>query len=87
MKAHAGLPRARVDRLFPEEGFGFLQTAEGREVYFHRHSVLEDGFDALRVGTEVAFAEEEGRQGPQASTVKVVGRHGRLQKKPAPEGG
>lgn len=87
VKAHAGVPRARICRLFPKEGFGFLQTAEGREVYFHRHSVLEDGFDALRVGTEVAFAEEEGRQGPQASTVKVVGRPAPLQENHGPEGG
>lgn len=78
VKAHAGAAHAKVARLFPEEGYGFLETADGREVYFHRHSVLDDAFDRLEVGTEVAFAEEEGKKGPQASTVAVSGQHGHL---------
>lgn len=62
-------PRARVVRIFPEEGYGFLATPDGREIYFHRNSVLNDRFDRLEVGTEVRFAEEQGEKGPQASTV------------------
>jgi cold shock CspA family protein/ribosome-associated translation inhibitor RaiA len=68
-------PHARVSKLVPEEGFGFIQTPDGRELYFHRNSVLRQGFDQLEVGTEVTFVEEEGKKGPQASTVKPVGRH------------
>lgn len=75
VKAHDGLPRGRVSRLFPEAGYGFLETADGREVFFHRHSVLPGGFDSLSIGTEVCFVEELGEKGPQASTVKLVGRH------------
>ena len=30
---------------------------------------------SLDVGTEVSFVEELGEKGPQASTVKLVGRH------------
>lgn len=62
---------ARVARLFRDEGYGFLETADRREVYFHRNSVLGD-FDALAPGTEVRFHEEAGDEGPQASTVVVV---------------
>jgi cold shock CspA family protein len=78
VKAHEPAPHARVSKLFPKEGYGFLATPDGREIYFHRHSVLLDGFDRLEVGTEVTFAEEEGKKGPQASTVKPVGRHHHL---------
>jgi cold shock CspA family protein len=60
-------------RLFPEDGFGFLEAPDGREVYFHRNSVLE-GFETLEVGSEVRFAEEQGIEGPQASTVSLVGK-------------
>jgi cold shock CspA family protein len=67
-----------VSKLFPDEGYGFIGTPDGREVYFHRDSVLHGGFDHLRIGTEVAFVEEEGKKGPQASTVKPVGRHHHL---------
>jgi cold shock CspA family protein/ribosome-associated translation inhibitor RaiA len=78
VKAHDLAPHGRVVRLFPEEGYGFLETPDGREVYFHRHSVLDEGFDRLEVGTEVAFVEEAGKKGPQASTVRPVGRHHHL---------
>ena len=56
-------------------GFGFLKTSDGREVYFHRNSVLNDAFPRLKVGTRVTFAEEEGDKGPQASTVRLEGKH------------
>jgi cold shock CspA family protein len=77
-KAHAHAPHGRVSKLVPDEDYGFLTTPQGREVYFHRHSVLNDAFNRLHVGTEVAFVEEEGERGAQASTVKPVGRHGGL---------
>jgi len=71
-------PHARVSRLSPDEGYGFIKTPEGREIYFHRHSVLHQGFDHLQIGTEVTFVEEEGNKGPQASTVKPVCKHHHL---------
>jgi ribosomal subunit interface protein len=73
VKSHEESPQARVSRLFPEEGYGFLETPDGREIYFHRHSVLHPGFDRLAIGTEVRFVEEPGEKGPQASTVAIAG--------------
>ncbi len=78
VKAHRPIPHGRVARLFPEAGYGFLGTRDGREIYFHKNSVLDGGFKHLKVGTEVRFVEEEGDKGPQASTVEPVGRHGHL---------
>jgi cold shock CspA family protein/ribosome-associated translation inhibitor RaiA len=72
VKAHVPQPRGRVIRLFPAEGYGFVLAEDGREIYFHRHSVLAPGFEHLAVGTEVRFAEEEGAKGPQASTVEIA---------------
>jgi cold shock CspA family protein/ribosome-associated translation inhibitor RaiA len=74
LKVHEPVPLARVSKLFPEKGFGFLETSDGREIYFHRNSVLEPGFSRLEIGTEVTFAEEQGDRGPQASTVKFAGK-------------
>jgi ribosomal subunit interface protein len=62
----------QVTKLFPHEGYGFLETADGREIYFHSHSVLEPGFERLTIGTEVRFVEELGQKGAQASTVHIV---------------
>jgi ribosome-associated translation inhibitor RaiA len=67
-------PHARVSRLFPLEGYGFLTTPDSRELYFHRNSVLGDAFDRMKIGTEVRFAEEMGDQGPQASSVAIAGK-------------
>ena len=74
VKAHEVPPYGRVSRFFPDEDYGFIETPDVREIYFHRHSVLHDAFDRLQVGTEVTFVEEEGEKGPQASTVRLVGR-------------
>ncbi len=75
-KQHVGSPHGRVVRLFEDEGYGFLETADGREVYFHENSVLDGAFHRLSVGMEVRFAEEPGEKGPQASTVIIVGKEG-----------
>ena len=66
--------RGWVVRLFPYEGYGFLTTPDSREIYFHKNSVLHGAFEALELGTQVRFTEEEGEQGPQASTVAVARR-------------
>jgi ribosome-associated translation inhibitor RaiA/cold shock CspA family protein len=75
VKTHEVPPHGRVVELYPDEGYGRIESADNRLVYFHRNSVLEDGFDKLQVGAEVRFVEEEGDVGPQASTVRPVGKH------------
>jgi len=76
IKAHDGQPTATVVRLDDVSGFGFLQTDDGREIYFHRNSVLNDAFSRLAPGTRTTFTEAMGEKGPQASTVKLLGKHG-----------
>ena len=74
-KTHDTGPRARITRLFPQKGYGFLTTPDGRELYFYRDAVLKHAFGRLEVGAEVTFAEEQGEKGTQASTVKLPSRH------------
>ncbi|MBI5048296.1 MAG: HPF/RaiA family ribosome-associated protein [Deltaproteobacteria bacterium] len=73
-KRHEETPHARISAIFLDKGYGFLSTSDGREIYFHENSVLNGNFKHLQIGTEVYFSEEEGEQGPQASTVRVVGK-------------
>lgn len=75
VKHHESTPIGTVTRLDPAGEFGFLETNDGQEIYFHRNSVLDDAFPQLAVGTRVTFAEEPGEKGPQASTVKLLGKH------------
>jgi ribosomal subunit interface protein len=72
VKAHERSRHGHVTKLFPYEGFGFLGTAEGDELYFHRNSVLDAAFDRLKVGDRVRFVEDTGETGPHASTVALV---------------
>ena len=74
VKAHDVRTHGEVVDLSIVDGFGFIQAGEQR-IYFNRASVLDDAFDRLTVGASVAFVEEKGEQGPQASTVRVLGKH------------
>jgi cold shock CspA family protein len=76
VKSHDGPPTATVKRFDEATGFGFLETPDGREIYFHKNSVLDGSSRQVAPGTRVTFFEEMGDKGPQASTVKVLGKHG-----------
>ncbi len=75
IKTHDKALRGKVTEVFPYMDYGMIHTSDGREVYFHRNSVLNGGFDHLELGASVRFAEEMGEQGPQASTVQPAGKH------------
>jgi len=70
--AHA--PPGRVTRIFPDQGYGFLTTVDGEEIYFHQSSVSEDSFARLSVGSNVSFtvAPEDADQGARAASVQLL---------------
>jgi cold shock CspA family protein len=74
VKTHEVPAHGEIAEIAAGEGHGFIRVGE-RQVYFTRGSVLDDAFDELEVGTPVAFVEEKGEKGPQASTVRVLGKH------------
>jgi len=73
IKHHEETPHGKISSLFLDKGYGFLAKIDGSEVYFHENSVLNKGFERLKIGMEVRFAEELGVKGPQASSVTVLG--------------
>ena len=75
VKQHETQPIGTIVRLDPSGEFGFLECSDGREIYFHKNSVRDGGISRLTVGARVAFAEEMGEKGPQASTVRSPGKH------------
>ena len=74
IKEHEAESHGRVTKFLAGEDCGFIETADGSEVYFHRNAVVDGDFDQLIVGSEVRFVEEEGDKGAQATTVRVVGK-------------
>ena len=75
VKAHETPPHGTIASLVPERDHGFIAASDGREVYFHRNSIIGAKLEALRVGQEVRFSETVGDKGPQATSVKLVGKH------------
>jgi cold shock CspA family protein/ribosome-associated translation inhibitor RaiA len=76
VKSHEEQPIGTVVRLDPAGEFGFLRSSDGAEIYFHRNSVLGGRFPELAVGSRVMFSDEIGEKGAQATTVKLLGKHG-----------
>lgn len=72
-------PHARVVRLLADEAdgrYGFLETREGREVYFHENAVVGMDYEELEEGMEVRLVEaDDGVEGPQASAVAPLEPH------------
>lgn len=73
VKSHVEEPSGEVVRLFPEEGYGFLEDKVIGEIYFHANSVPNDGFKKLKPGMPVRYQAEAGEKGLQATVVKPVG--------------
>ncbi len=75
VKSHEVPPHGTIAALFPAEGYGTIETPDGREVAFNRNSLLNAEFAALKVGDEVRFEEKDEVEGLRASSVRLVGKH------------
>lgn len=68
MKSHG-----TIVRMVPDEGYGFIRAFDGREFFFRRESLTNDGqWQTLEAGIDVRFTEHEGEKGPYASAVAPV---------------
>jgi len=56
------------------KGIGFIQTAEGIDIFVHYSALTNqnDNFKSLQAEQTVVFDVEKGRRGPQAANVRVV---------------
>jgi ribosomal subunit interface protein len=77
VKLHAVPDHGRIARLLPDRDCGFIASADGDDIYFHRNSVANGGFNKLAIGDEVRFVAQpsESAERPQASTVVPLGKH------------
>lgn len=75
VKAHETESLGKVARLFGDEGYGFIEKADGGDVYFHAYNCMHLDFDKLKIGDEVAFLEEIAGEGLQANRIRIH-KHG-----------
>jgi ribosomal subunit interface protein len=76
-KTHEVPSHGTISLLNGLQGYGIATMPDGQEVYFHRNSVVNDGFETLAVGDQVRLVvvTGESEKGPQASTVTPIGKH------------
>lgn len=72
VKPHERAHHGRVVKLYTYEGYGFILTEDGDELYFHRNSVLDGGFGRLKIGDRVRYVAQLANGGPHASTVALA---------------
>ncbi len=76
VKRHEPPPHGRVVQVFPDRDFGRILTSDGREIYFHRNSLVDVELESLQPGTEVWFTEQTGGEGTRATSVHPLnGKH------------
>jgi CspA family cold shock protein len=62
----------KIKKLIHERGFGFISDTDGRELFFHRSSIIDAQFDALQEEQAVEFEVENSPKGPRAVNVKIA---------------
>ncbi|HXK18329.1 MAG TPA: cold shock domain-containing protein [Polyangiaceae bacterium] len=55
-----------------DKGFGFIETAPGKDVFFHMSACEGVRFEDLQPGQKVSFVEGQGPKGPRAENVKLI---------------
>ncbi len=81
VKAHAADHEiGRVTRLFPGQGYGFVQVGEGPELYFTENVLHGLAMAELEEGSRVVVtrAHDDGPMGPLANAVRRLGDSDRM---------
>lgn len=51
------------------KGYGFIEIAEGKDVFVHHSNIQMDGYRTLKEGQAVDFEVQQGEKGPEAINV------------------
>lgn len=64
--------KGKIKKLVRDRGFGFISDTDGREIFFHRSSIIETPFESLVEDQNVEFEVEKTDKGPRAKDVRVA---------------
>ena len=70
------------------KGYGFIASADGKDVFVHYSSITAEGYKSLEEGDPVSFDIVQGEKGPRAQNVvplKAQEKKTDNPKKPEPE--
>jgi cold shock protein len=56
------------------KGYGFIQPDDGgKDLFVHHSAILGDGYKSLPEGGKVSYEAQQGKKGPEAISVSLVG--------------
>ncbi len=61
-----------IRKISPYESYGFITSADKRDIYFHENALKNLNMDELAEGDSVSFGETAGDKGPQAAWVRPL---------------
>ncbi len=67
------MPEGTVKWFNDKKGWGFIQKADGDDVFVHYSAIRGDGFKSLAEGERVRFEVEDSAKGPAAVNVERAG--------------
>ncbi|MXX03942.1 MAG: hypothetical protein F4X08_00855 [Gemmatimonadetes bacterium] len=73
------MPQGTITRLNHTRGYGFINTPENEDLFFHRSNITDGQFSLLQVGDQVAYTVQFTSRGPRADQVQVQSQSVRLQ--------
>jgi len=65
------MAEGKIKRL-TDKGFGFIDTGDGNDMFFHMSSLEGVQYEELQEGQRVSFTEGRGPKGPRAENVRVL---------------
>jgi len=67
------MPRGRVKWFNDAKGYGFIEQADGEDVFVHFSAINAEGYRTLVEGQRVSFEVTQDVKGPRATNVTVIG--------------
>ena len=66
------MAKGTIKKLIRDKGYGFIQTEEGKDLFFHQTQLQDVEYPSLKEGQEVEYEAGTGRGGrPEAAKVKL----------------
>ena len=73
------MPQGTISRLNQTRGYGFINTPENEDLFFHRSNIKNAQFSLLQVGERVTSTVQFTSRGPRADQVQVQNQSTKLQ--------
>jgi len=66
------MAKGTIKKLIKDKGYGFIQTEEGKDLFFHQSQLQGLEYTSLNEGQQVEYEAGTGRGGrPEAAKVKL----------------